>query len=139
MAVAKTRRLKEPAKASETKIPVFKAIPHPGRAVPGRAKPSPKPIVRNRVQALHQLEALLAAFSEVAEYEPRRLGNQPRPALWFDDPKYLSDVKALLGCGPGVTPATIPVRHGGSVHRDHPWSAYAGLCPAIRTAAAIEL
>ena len=81
----------------QTKIPVFKAIPHPGRGLAGRSKAPPKPLIRNRTQALHHLEALLAAFGEVDEFQLRRLGNQRPPALWLDDPKYLSDLQLLLG------------------------------------------
>jgi hypothetical protein len=47
-------------------------------------------------QAIRQLDVLMTAFQEAAEYDPIRHHNQPRPALWTSSAQYAVDLAALL-------------------------------------------
>jgi hypothetical protein len=90
-----SKRRRPGQRTSKTKIPVFKALPYPKAAVTPR-KRNTTPLVRNRGQALLHLQALVAAFEEVEEFDQLRRSNRPVPALWLDRTDYRGDVKALL-------------------------------------------
>ena len=90
---AKRRRV--PAKAPKAGIPVFRTVAFSERA--GRSKMAPqKPLVRNRAQAILHVRVLVEALEEADQFDPLRLGNQPPPALWLDQPDFLRDAKSLL-------------------------------------------
>jgi hypothetical protein len=84
------------ARASKAGIPVFKTIPYSGRVAKGGAIAPRHTVFRNRTQALLHVAVLLEALEEVEEFDPLRLGNRPRPALWLDQPLYREDVKSLV-------------------------------------------
>ena len=71
-------------------------MPYSGRVAKGRAIAPRHTVFRNRTQALLHVAVLLEALEEVEEFNPLRLGNRPRPALWLDQPLYREDVKSLV-------------------------------------------
>jgi len=74
---------------------VFRSVPHPGQAVPDR-KSTRKPGLRNRAQALLEVNALVEALAEADAFDPLRPTNRPPPALWLDNPDYLKEARTLL-------------------------------------------
>jgi len=80
----------------QTKIPVFRAIPYPGRGLAGRGKTPQKLLLRSKTEALRHLTVLLVALEEADAFDPAKPSNQPRPALWLNDPGYQRDLNSLL-------------------------------------------
>lgn len=100
MAQRKKQQSQRRRRRGRADIPVFRTLPYAGRAAPDgkTTRKLPRgPAVRNRSQALLQVEVLVEALEEVDAFDPLRPGNRPPPALWLDHPTYSRDVKCLLG------------------------------------------
>ena len=75
------KRLRGTAKAPKAGIPVFRAIALSGQAGASRtAERSPKPLVRNRAQALLHVRVLVEALEEVDQFEGKYGYNGRRKA-----------------------------------------------------------
>ncbi len=56
-----------------------------------------KIVVRSVPQAIFLSKLVIATIDEALEYDPTRHHNQPPPALWIEEPDYLSGIKQLVG------------------------------------------
>jgi hypothetical protein len=53
-------------------------------------------VITNPVEVIRHSQILIIALQEALDYDPVRGHNQQPPALWIDNPSYLTDVNSLV-------------------------------------------